>query len=240
MRIGGIKVLVLGNTGMLGSTVAKYLTEQGIKVLAIDHKYPSKIFEYTVVTFDGDYIVNCIGAIPQRSHSFKVNTDLPIWLSNNSPCRVIHPGTDCETDSTPYGISKRLAREYIEAYSTNTKVLQTSIIGHEEGTCHGLLEWFLAQKDEVEGYTEAMWNGITTLEWASQAFSLMQNWDGYKTTTVIQGESVSKYELLTKIKEVYGRDTFINPVSKGKDKRLVGDIVTKPLHQQLEELKKFK
>lgn len=235
-----LRVLILGHTGMLGNTVTKYLAEQGIKVLPINHKYPSKIFEYSVQTFGGDYIINCAGAIPQRTQDFKVNTDLPIWLSNNAPCKVIHPGTDCEIDQTPYGISKKLAREYIEAYSTNTKVLQTSVIGHEQGTQHGLLEWFLAQEGEVEGYTEAMWNGVTTLEWAIQALLLMRNWNNYKITTVLEGEAVSKYELLNEIKKVYEKSITVNPVKKGKDKRLTGDISVRPLHQQLVELKEFK
>jgi len=232
-------ILVLGHRGMLGSTVTKYFTSLNFEIKTIESKCPTKHFEDKILTFKGDYIINCIGAIPQRTKDFKVNTDLPIWLSNNAPCRVIHPGTDCEMDTDVYGVSKRLAREYLECYSVNTKVLQTSIIGHEQGTSFGLLEWFLAQQGEVKGYTEAMWNGITTLEWAIQASNLIKDWSTYKTVTVLESEPISKYNLLSLIKEIYNKQVEITPVSLGKNKCLVGDIKTKSLKDQLLDLKNF-
>lgn len=234
-----MKVLVLGHKGMLGSVVTKYFTQQGFEVKTVESRYPSQEFKREVLAFDKGFIINCIGAIPQRTQHFQINTDLPIWLSNNTKCRVVHPGTDCETDTNTYGTSKRLASEYLKAYSTNTKILKSSIIGPEQGTSYSLMEWFLAQQGEAKGYTKALWNGNTTLEWAKQASSLIANWEEYNRETILEGESISKYEILCLLKDLYKKEINIIPVELGEDKCLTGGIKTPPLREQLEELKTF-
>lgn len=234
-----MKLLILGHRGMLGSMLVKYFNRQGFEVQTSDSRYGDPRFLDQVVSYKGDYIVNCVGAIPQRTNDFKINTDLPIWLSNHAPCRVVHPGTDCELDSDRYGISKRIANEYIQMYSENTKILKTSIIGPEQGTCFGLMEWFLNQEGVVKGYTNAVWNGNTTLEWAKQCHGLMSNWDSYKTETILEGEPISKYNMLLLFKRFYKKDIEIEPVDLGKNKCLRGCVKTIPLEIQLEELKQF-
>ena len=233
-------VFVLGHRGMLGWVTKEYLKSLGYTTHTTDSRYPSKQFTEEVKSFKGSYIVNCIGAIPQKTDKFDVNEDLPIWLSDNATqCRVIHPGTDCEIDDDAYGTSKRKATQYIENHSLNTKVLKTSIIGPELVGNFSLMDWFLSQKTKVSGYTKAMWNGNTTLEWAKQAHALIDNWDQYETVTVLRGEIVSKFELLTLIKEVFCKDIEIEPVSLGKSKCLTGGIPTKNMREQLLDLKDF-
>lgn len=230
--------MILGHNGMLGHMVKKYLLDQKCNI-TINCRYPSLEFESNIVNYKGDFIINCIGSIPQRTTNFKVNTDLPIWLSNNAPCKVIHPGTDCEMDSDSYGISKRLASEYIQLYSSNTKILKTSIIGPELNSNSSLMEWFLSQEIEVNGYTEAIWNGNTTLEWAKQCFELMNHWDDYQIENTIQGHPISKYFLLNAIKEIFNKNITIKPIQLGKDKCLNGNIKTAPIKDQLKQLKDY-
>lgn len=229
-----MRVLVLGHTGMLGHMVVKYLMSQQVQVTTTDMRWP-----FDKLNTDVDYVVNCIGAIHQRTHDFKINVSLPVWLSENSTAQVIHPGTDCEMDNDAYGRSKKIASEYIKLFSTNTKILKTSIIGPERNSSYSLLNWFLSQHQPVQGYTMAIWNGNTTLEWAKQAYLLMNNWANYETETIISTDVISKYDLLHTIKEVYNKDIDIIPIPRGQNKALLNGIYTKPIKQQLIELRDF-
>ena len=231
-----MKILVLGHTGMLGHMVVKYFKKVGFDVIVTNDRFPSESFNNFILNFDGNFIINCIGSIPQRTNNYKVNTDLPLWLSNNSKCKVVHPGTDCEMDNDEYGISKKISSDYIGLYSKNTKILKTSIIGPENGTDYGLLEWFLSQDGKVFGYTNAIWNGNTTLEWAKQSHTLIMNWYNYDTITTLEGLPISKFDMLTLFNKIYDRDIIITPKNLGLDKTLKGNIKTKSLNEQLIEL----
>lgn len=234
-----MKILVLGHTGMLGHIVKMYFERMLFDVRVVTYRFETNNFKNEIIAFDGDIIINCIGAIPQRTKYFKINTDLPIWLSDNAPCRVIHPATDCEMDNDSYGISKRLANEYIQLYSTNTKVIKTSIVGPENGTHFGLMEWFLNQNEEVSGWTQAIWNGNTTLEWSAQCYELIKNWEKYNKETILESAPISKYDMLNLFNIFYKKNIKIIPVNLGKDKCLKGEVKTKPLSEQLKELKEF-
>ena len=123
-----MKVLVLGHNGMLGHMVSKFLRSNGLFVETTDLRWSSNEFKDFIREYDGDYIINCIGAIHQRTNEFDVNWELPIFLDFYSKCRVIHPGTDCEMDDDNYGTSKRIARDFIVTNSKRTKSIKTSIL----------------------------------------------------------------------------------------------------------------
>ncbi len=234
------KVLVLGHSGMLGHMIAKYLSDNNCDIVTCEYRYPSTQFKEFIKQFNGDFIINCIGAIPQRTKDFSINYELPIWLDANANCKIIHPGTDCEMDSDDYGISKKRARDYIVEHSNQTKILKSSIIGPELNSNASLLEWFLSQTDLVYGYTNAMWNGNTTLEWAEQCYALINSWDSYKIETILQGECVSKFELLNKFKLVFEKEIIILEKETDLiDKCLVGDIKTNNINDQLNKLRKY-
>lgn len=233
------KVLVLGHNGMLGHMCTKVLIDNGNVVCTVNNRWPSPEFYNELREFDGNYIINCIGAIPQRTNVFDINNELPIWLSDNMKCKIIHPGTDCEIDEDAYGISKKIARDYIVKTSSNTKIIRASIIGPERNGNASLLDWFLSSNDTVNGYTKAMWNGITTFEWAKQAVRLMNNWDEYKVETIIASNCISKYVLLNNIKLVFNKSIHILPVDKGEFKCLLGDINVSDITLQLQELKEY-
>jgi dTDP-4-dehydrorhamnose reductase len=235
-----MNILILGHNGMLGHMLVKYLTDKKYSIHTIDNKYPTNEFKEKVLNFNGDYIINCVGAIPQKTTQFDINYDLPIWLDKNSNCKIIHPGTDCEIDNDDYGISKRNASNYIKSDGIHTKILQTSIIGPELNSNYSLLEWFLNSKDNVKGYTQAMWSGITTLEWSKQCIKLINNWDEYKKETIIESTCLSKYDLLNLIKEIFNKD--INIIADDRlniNKCLKGDIKASDIKTQLQDLKKY-
>lgn len=234
-------IIVLGHKGMLGHMVVKYLSNLNFNIKTISYKFPSKEFEEEIRNFNGDYIINCIGAIPQKTKNFSINLELPIWLSLNSPSKVIHPGTDCEIDNDDYGISKKNARDYIINNSTNTKIIKASIIGPELSSKNSLLEWFLNSENEVEGYTNAMWSGVTTLEWAKQCVNIINNWELYNSENIILSTCLSKYNLLNLIKDIFNKEINIKPNNKiHTNKCLIqGNLLVPNIEIQLMELKKY-
>ncbi len=236
-----MKVLVLGHNGMLGNMVCDYLREvKDVSVSTTRYRWSSDSFKLSVKNFDGEYIINCIGAIPQKTKKFKINYELPIWLDENVNCRIIHPATDCEMDDDEYGKSKFKAGRHLSMHGSKTKQIVTSIIGHELNSSSSLLDWFLNSKDDVSGYTECYWNGNTTLEWIKQAHKMMMNWERYAKRTVISSICISKYELLTTIKEVYDKDIVIHKDDKVQvNKCLSGQIKVPTIKEQLRELRDF-
>ncbi len=131
-------------------------------------------------------VINCVGLIKQRDEAsdealtLRVNAEFPHRLAKRcgeAGARLIHFSTDCifagtkgnYTESDPsdaadlYGQSKHQG-EVADAHSVT---LRTSVIGHELGTNLALLDWFLSQRFKaVNGYTKAIYSGLTTLEMA--------------------------------------------------------------------------
>ena len=237
---GSKRVLVLGHQGMLGHMVVKYLSQYH-QIETTDLRFPNEDFQDLILKYTGDYIINCAGSIPQKSKDFSLNYELPKFLERAAKSRVIHPATDCEMDDDEYGRSKRRATEYILSYGKKSKVLQCSIIGPELNSHKSLLDWFLKNpSQQVSGYTDAIWNGVTTLQWAKIAKEMIDLWDNFKRHNVVEGERISKFHLLFTIAEEFRKDVTIRPVSgRGKDKTLSGDLKAPPIRNQLKELIQF-
>ena len=208
-----MKILILGSSGMLGHMVKKYL-EQYYEIETINHRWPSTDFKTSIIDSNADFLVNCVGAIPQRTKDFAINWELPIWLDKYFDGKIIHPGTDCEMDDDYYGNSKRVAAEWIKKEGKHTKILKTSIVGPELNTKASLMEWFLSQEGEINGYSECYWNGNTTLTWAQYCLYLISHWDKLPTENILEGECISKYNLLLLLKEIYNKNIIINPINK--------------------------
>lgn len=256
-------VLVLGHNGMLGNAVTLFLSKQDdINVLTISSRWEDVSFNEEIKNINPDFIVNCIGAIPQKKPTAetykKVNFDLPVFLESLG-IKVIHPTTDCEFSGTlaidkkytkkdirdaldDYGKSKSSASELIENSFKNTKMIRTSIIGHEVTSHVSLLDWLLKSEGVVNGYTDHYWNGITTLHWAKICYDIINDWNKYVVLNQYGTEvNMSKYEMLVLIKNIYNKNISINPITTGNtvNKCLLSDSVMIPLEQQLMELRAF-
>jgi dTDP-4-dehydrorhamnose reductase len=231
------KIIVLGHNGMLGHMVLKVLSkEKNLDVTVLNSRFPN----WQISSFDStDFIINCIGAIPQKTNNFAINWEIPIWLEQNLKIKIIHPSTDCEIDNDNYGLSKKKASEFLLNNGNNTKIIKASIIGPEINSKASLFEWFLSQEEDVFGYTKAIWNGVTTYEWAKQCLKLINDWSNYNNLNVLSTDPISKYQLLNIIKKTYSKDINIIPKDLGKDKTLNGNIKTKKIELQLNELKNF-
>jgi len=245
------KILILGHVGMLGHMVSNYFSYvKNWNISTISSRWPSQSFKESVTQFwekdNGDYIINCIGAIHQKTSSFDVNIDLPIWLDKNingqiSSCKVIHPGTDCEMDNDNYGNSKRKASDFILNYGSVTKIIQTSIIGPEIKSRASLFEWFINNKNnKIDGYNKFYWNGNTTLQWSKICADIIINWDNYNRLSIPASKCISKYELLKIMQGVFLKKIIIVKKNKPKiNKCLKGNITVSPINIQLIELKKY-
>jgi dTDP-4-dehydrorhamnose reductase len=172
-----------------------------------------------------DRVINAIGrTIPFASLSFEtyfINSALPHLLAKEYGDRLIHITTDCvfsgkvgapyNEDSAPsldtlYGVSKRLGEP------RNCLTIRTSIIGRELKGFTGLLEWFLSAKGEVNGYTDHVWNGITTREFAKICDRLIQRDLRPVGIYHVFGEPVKKYDMLQEFKRRFKTDHKINAV----------------------------
>jgi dTDP-4-dehydrorhamnose reductase len=219
------RVLVLGSEGMLGHKVAEQLSD-------FDLISPSrKDFDAgkdKLSKFDlspHDYIINCIGAIPQKDKSetemLFLNSDFPRTLSTVTG-RIIQIATDCvysgkrgsyteqdllDPDSL-YGASKVLG----EIKSANMMHLRCSIIGPELTSKRSLFEWVRNQKQNATlyGYTNHFWNGVTTEAFAKVARAIIEN-DLFKPTThhLVPEGYVTKFELVKLIAKKTGRHDLV-------------------------------
>lgn len=257
------RVLVLGHKGMLGNAVFKYFSSlPTIQTLKTESRYPEDNFLRGLSELEPDFIVNCIGAIPQKKSSSLMyqllNYDLPKYLDGlNIP--VVHPSTDCEfcgniqpgreyekhslrDAEDEYGQSKGKISEWIESTAKNTKIIRTSIIGHQVRDNTSLLDWFLSQSGEVKGFSNHYWNGITTLEWAKLCRQIIENWNEYPKLNQF-GTKVhnSKYELLLLIRKAYDKKIDIQPFSTEQtiNKCLQSDTLLPEIEIQLSELRNF-
>jgi len=235
-----MKVFVLGHRGMLGHVVTQYLSEKGVEVDTTNFRWPSLEFKKRVKEYRGDYIINCIGAIPQKTDKFEINYKLPVWLDINTKAKNIYSGTDCEDTLSEYGISKLKISNWLKLHSNRTKIIKTSIYGPELGTNYSLMEWFLSQTKDIEGHAGYCWNGNSTLTWSEWCYNIMHDWDRYDKENVLEGECSSKYTLLTILKEVFNKEINITPVDDPSiNKCLKGNIKTKSLKQQILQLKSW-
>ena len=253
-------IMVIGATGMLGSTVSEFLKTRGYNVTTNSYRWPSKNFKSEVLGFDG-IIINCAGAIPQQKpNDYFINFDLPSFLAENGK-KLIQPCTDCiyDGDISPgqfyamdhppnaiddYGYSKRLFAEAASKINDpNVKTIRASIIGFDKNEV-SLLSWFLKHSKNntsCNGYTNHFWNGITTLQWARIAAHVIEYWDKYPSLTVAATEPISKFELLTKIAKAFNINTTIAAVEhpKTKNKCLQSNFSCSSIENQLHDLKSF-
>lgn len=209
--------------------------------------YPLDIPQY-------DFVVNCCGLIRQKSsvgmNLYQINSVLPKRLGDicqMSKTRLIHVSTDCifsgakgsymKTDSCDaqddYGISKYLGEDQ------NRQILfRTSIFGPAADS-FGLFEWFRLSNGIVNGFTNHIWSGVTTLELAKQIATAIRL--EYKSSLYqIATSPVSKYDLLNMTNRIFGLKKTIVPMTTSTiDRSLVSDYHVKSIEEQLVELRDF-
>jgi dTDP-4-dehydrorhamnose reductase len=257
-----MRVFVLGHRGMLGHVVARFLEQQGCEVVTSPTRYGGAARDSLVETVRDSgclWVVNALGRIKQKtedsSELYLANSVFPLHLSTRlrPEQRLIHASSDCvfsgrrgryaiddERDADDvYGLSKALGEA--AAQTGRCWVIRTSIIGPELGKGWGLMGWFLRQSGEVNGYTNHLWNGITTLEWAGIARELMNGQLSAEGPLIQAGTwpAMSKCEVLQLLARVWGLAVKVRPAEAkdAVDRTLLPTLKRPELEHQLSQLR---
>ncbi|HWZ61144.1 MAG TPA: sugar nucleotide-binding protein [Gemmatimonadaceae bacterium] len=256
-----MKIFVLGHRGMLGHVVARLFAQRGCDVETTSARYlgePRDALIEQVRESRADAVINCLGSTKRRggdrTELYWANALFPVHLVArlHAHQHLVHASTDCvfggtrggyAIDEEPdaddaYGFSKRLGE--MIAGRAQVTVLRVSIVGPDRPDGRGLLAWFLRQPTDVEvsGYTNHRWNGITTLEWATLAHdAVVRRQRGEPLPAMMQPGTVpvTKYELLTMFRDVYGTAHRVTPVrtTESVDRTLVPTDLRAPIAVQL-------
>lgn len=194
---------------------------------------------------EGDYdvVVNCIGVLNQacdreKSKAVYLNSYLPHLIADalkEYKTKLIHMSTDCVFSGRTGGYSEKSFPDG-ESFYDRTKALgeiednknltfRNSIIGpdmKENGI--GLFNWFMKQSSTIDGYSKAMWTGVTTLTLAKAIErAAIDNVTGLYN--LVNNESISKFNLI-KLFNKYFRNGSLNIQPSEKvclDKSLVNN-----------------
>ena len=178
-----------------------------------------------------DTVINCIGLLNQfaendHANAVFMNAYFPHYLAkitDGTDMQIIHMSTDCvfsgktgrytedatRDGTTFYDRSKALG----ELEDEKNLTLRQSIVGpdiKEKGI--GLLNWFMQQNREVNGYTGAMWTGQTTLQLAKTMEAAAKE-RAHGLYNMVPDSNISKYELLKLFNHYLRNDELmIHPV----------------------------
>ncbi len=187
-----------------------------------------------------DIIINCVGLLNKVAeenpeNAILINSYLPHFLekiTKNTLIKVIHISTDCvfSGDEGSYTeISLKNGRGFYaqskslgEIINNKDLTFRTSIIGPELNTNGiGLFQWFSQQKNYIQGYSNAIWTGITTIELLKAIKYVISN-DLTGLYHLVNDQKISKFELLSLFKKVFDTSITITPEHKYKiDKSLI-------------------
>jgi dTDP-4-dehydrorhamnose reductase len=183
-----------------------------------------------VAEFRPHVIVNAIGIVKQRAiasesiPSLEINALLPHRLAlvaASARARLIHFSTDCvfsgrggnysESDRPDpedlYGHTKLLG----EVSAPHCVTLRTSLIGHELMRKKSLVDWFLAQRGTIRGFTRAVFSGFTTIEMSRIVEMIVTKHPDLHGVWHVGSEPIDKHTLLNLVKKHYGVETEIVP-----------------------------
>jgi dTDP-4-dehydrorhamnose reductase len=178
-----------------------------------------------------DTVINCIGVLNQFAEQNKaaasfLNSYFPHFLAEttaSTEIQVIQMSTDCvfsgkrgnytEDDfrdgETFYDRSKALG----ELEDNKNITLRNSIVGPDiKPMGIGLLNWFLQQDGEVNGFTKSMWTGQTTLQLA-KTMEMAAKEKAHGLYNTVPNISISKHDLLMLFNHYFRGDSVrIRPV----------------------------
>jgi dTDP-4-dehydrorhamnose reductase len=210
---------------------AHRLFDRGSAHYGVDVRQTDLLLQ-VMADFRPDAVVNAVGIVKQRTEakevipSLEVNALLPHRLAlvcRAVGARLVHLSTDCvfsgrkgnyrETDVPDaedlYGRTKLLG----EVSEPHCVTLRTSMIGPELSRKTGLLEWFLAQRDQtVKGFTKAIFSGFPTTELARLVERVLVEAPAVHGVYHAAAGPINKYDLLTLI-----RDRLKLPVTIERD-----------------------
>ena len=200
------------------------------ETILLDARNEQNFFDH-IRRIQPNYIVNCIGVLisgsKQDSESAMfLNAHLPhklAKLANNINAKLIHMSTDCvfsgnkqspylETDERDGEDTYAKTKALGEVISENHLTIRTSVVGPEiiNGS-EELFHWFMNQSGVIEGFTKAIWSGVTTIELAKAIKWFIEN-DTTGLYHLTNGIPVNKYDLLHLFKNYTNKNIEIHQV----------------------------
>lgn len=187
----------------------------------------TKLVEEIIKSGKFDSVVNCIGILNENANNNKalsvfLNSYFPHFLveaTNSTKTQVIHMSTDCVFSGNRGGYSENDFQDGTSFYDRSKALgeiiddknltLRNSIVGpdiNEEGI--GLMNWFMRQKSEVNGYTKSIWTGQTTLQLAKTIEAAAFE-KAHGIYNAVPEKYISKYELLVLLNHYFREDKII-------------------------------
>ncbi|TCB96050.1 SDR family oxidoreductase [Micromonospora zingiberis] len=177
-----------------------------------------------------DVVVNCVGVIKQRPEAtdpvttIAVNALFPHRLAQQCVAlnaRLIQVSTDCVFSGRRGGYDEQDEPDAYDLYG-RTKLLgettrdgaltlRTSIVGHEMSGARSLVDWFLNQRGTVNGFTGAIYSGLTTTEFAAMLRAVVLPRADLSGLYHVAAAPITKYHLLRILAEEYGWPGHIAP-----------------------------
>ena len=175
------------------------------------------------------HIINCVG-ITKYNNSYKVktltkliNTKLPQYLSNmclKNKIFFLHISTDCVFSGKKGNYTDKSKKDALDTYGVSkskgevkneyTTTIRTSFIGPEQNSKKSLLNWFLSKKRGVNGFNNAFFSGLTSLEISQIIFKyFLKNKILYNKIINVGGNTISKYDLLSNIAKIFNKKILI-------------------------------
>lgn len=179
-----------------------------------------------------DVVINCIGLVKQAkgasdiARMIALNSLLPHQLAKHCDqfeSRLIQVSTDCvfsglkgstylESDIPDaidiYGRTKFLGEI---ANKPNVLTIRTSYIGNELQGSNGLLEWFLSQDKECEGFTKAIYSGLPTIILMQLIENVLLKHSSLSGLYQVASSPISKFNLLQLIARIFKKQISIIP-----------------------------
>lgn len=211
-------MIILGKEGMLASMMAKVMPDATVLGRPeLDAEHPKVIYRRRVI--------NCIGLIKPYcgdvERAIRVNALFPYTL----PAGSLQIATDCVysgkkglyVETAPHDATDVYGKTKSLGEASHIKNLRCSIIGPEVKKHVSLLDWFLAQ-DKADGYTNHLWNGITTYHFAKICKGILkEKIELPPLQHIVPANMVTKAELLRIIAEAYGKDIPVTEVEAPED-----------------------
>lgn len=222
-----MRIMVTGAGGLLGSHLCALYPDETIPLTHAECDITNQWdIENALNDLSPNVVINCAGVVSSPVVSdgnlFETNTKGTYLLARECALHgsfLIHISTDCvfhedmpgqqqETDfpfpNSMYGWSKLLGEPL---RFPNTVTIRTSFVGWPDPKGRSLLSWFYHAKEPC-GYSEWMWNGLTTVELskvliqfarASQSVHPLES-----NLYHIHGETVSKWHVLNDVNNIFG------------------------------------
>lgn len=192
-------------------------------------------FINTIKKINPDIIINCIGVLidganKDPENAIFINAYMPHRLmrfADDIGAKLIHISTDCvfsgkkkepyiETDEKDGKDTYAKAKGLGEIINDRHLTLRTSVVGPELKTNgEELFHWFMKQTGSINGFTKAIWSGVTTIELARAVKWAIEN-DITGLYHVTNNKSINKNDLLNLFKKYTKKDIDIIAVD-GKE-----------------------